>query len=561
MRVGLPIQHTPNLVQDEGSRNTKGPDASAAVMSDMVDLPVVARRLDPRSEADILDAAAIAVSINRSDEKLPAQSYSFNGPVKCRKVTGGLTNHLFEVRWDPAQNPSLDCCACLVRIFGSNTEELIAREKDNKLVQLLSQHGIGPRLFCVFDNGRVEEYINAKPIPPKCLGQRSPVDFLCLIAREVQRFHAMRDSEPDLPGHPCHPVLWDTLDKWMAAVAVLRTSNAMGPALAFLDVERLATELQWLKTVCPSQENRHGCNILLSFKASLLEQGLPLVDVKARLAGAAAAFEIVFAHNDILGGNILFNEPEKQEFETKERRLVMIDFEYADYNYCGYDLANHFCEYAGFDPKRARAFPSHQQQKDFLVEYFRAATAPHYNLANVWKRIYEQAEDVGAVAKRHEADGKKTLTASSARVVAPGSLQSGGGSTLESSPAAPSACMSESHVLDLFLDEMVRRINVFCLASDLFWGLWAVLRSQSMDPAGQAEGAQYPLPKTPSKAETARSITRTSSASSTVSLASTGSPSVQSSDTFDFLAYAQQRLVQAYPSRKREYFDEDGALR
>jgi len=30
-------------------------------------------------------------------------------------------------------------------------------------------------------------------------------------------------------------------------------------------------------------------------------------------------------------------------------KLYFIDYEYASYNYRGYDLGNHFAEYAGFD--------------------------------------------------------------------------------------------------------------------------------------------------------------------------------------------------------------------
>ena len=50
---------------------------------------------------------------------------------------------------------------------------------------------------------------------------------------------------------------------------------------------------------------------------------------------------VVFSHNDLLGANIL--QPDH------DSELVLIDFEYAEYNYRGFDLANHFNEYAGFE--------------------------------------------------------------------------------------------------------------------------------------------------------------------------------------------------------------------
>lgn len=48
---------------------------------------------------------------------------------------------------------------------------------------------------------------------------------------------------------------------------------------------------------------------------------------------------VVFAHNDLLLGNILYN--------NCDNRVIFIDYEYADYNYQAYDIGNHFAEFAG----------------------------------------------------------------------------------------------------------------------------------------------------------------------------------------------------------------------
>ena len=49
---------------------------------------------------------------------------------------------------------------------------------------------------------------------------------------------------------------------------------------------------------------------------------------------------VVFSHNDINTGNILV----KEETECREP-VVLIDYEFASYNYRGFDLANHFNEW------------------------------------------------------------------------------------------------------------------------------------------------------------------------------------------------------------------------
>jgi choline/ethanolamine kinase len=46
---------------------------------------------------------------------------------------------------------------------------------------------------------------------------------------------------------------------------------------------------------------------------------------------------VVFCHNDLQEGNILLRE--------KDQEVVVIDFEYSAYNYRGFDLANHMCEW------------------------------------------------------------------------------------------------------------------------------------------------------------------------------------------------------------------------
>lgn len=49
---------------------------------------------------------------------------------------------------------------------------------------------------------------------------------------------------------------------------------------------------------------------------------------------------VVFAHNDLLLGNILYDE-------QSETNVIFIDYEYADYNFQAFDIGNHFAEFAG----------------------------------------------------------------------------------------------------------------------------------------------------------------------------------------------------------------------
>ena len=48
---------------------------------------------------------------------------------------------------------------------------------------------------------------------------------------------------------------------------------------------------------------------------------------------------VVFCHNDLLLANVIYNEG--------KHTVTFIDYEYADYNYQAFDIANHFAEFAG----------------------------------------------------------------------------------------------------------------------------------------------------------------------------------------------------------------------
>lgn len=69
---------------------------------------------------------------------------------------------------------------------------------------------------------------------------------------------------------------------------------------------------------------------------------------------------IVFCHNDLLAANIIYN-PEIED-------VAFIDYEYGSFNYRSFDIANHFCEFAGFDCDYS-CYPSEPLQRQWIKEY------------------------------------------------------------------------------------------------------------------------------------------------------------------------------------------------
>eukprot|EP00164_Ancoracysta_twista_P009898 GFYU01014776.1.p1 GENE.GFYU01014776.1~~GFYU01014776.1.p1 ORF type:complete len:163 (+),score=46.74 GFYU01014776.1:49-489(+) len=72
---------------------------------------------------------------------------------------------------------------------------------------------------------------------------------------------------------------------------------------------------------------------------------------------------LVFSHNDVLSGNVLYDK--------SVPRVLFIDFEYGSYNPRGFDIGNHFNEWAGFDCDWAKNCPSEDQAKNFIRAYLK----------------------------------------------------------------------------------------------------------------------------------------------------------------------------------------------
>ena len=73
-----------------------------------------------------------------------------------------------------------------------------------------------------------------------------------------------------------------------------------------------------------------------------------------------AGSRTVYCHNDIHAGNFLF--------DRKNDVLTLIDYEYADYGPRAFDMANMFCEFAGFECDYTR-YPTAGLRREFYNAY------------------------------------------------------------------------------------------------------------------------------------------------------------------------------------------------
>ncbi|KAJ0238988.1 ethanolamine kinase [Hirschfeldia incana] len=225
------------------------------------------------------------------------------------RVSGGITNLLLKV--------SVKELSITVRLYGPNTDYVINRQRELQAIKYLSAAGFGAKLLGGFGNGMVQSFINARTLAPSDMRQPK---IAAEIAKELGKFHKV-----NIPG-PKEPQLWVDILKFFEKASTL----------AFEEPDR-----QKLFETISFEELHKEIIELREFTGSL---NAP----------------VVFAHNDLLSGNLMLNE--------EEERLYLIDFEYGSYNYRGFDIGNHFNEYAGYDCDYT-LYPTKEEQYHFIKHY------------------------------------------------------------------------------------------------------------------------------------------------------------------------------------------------
>lgn len=243
-----------------------------------------------------------------------------DGHLCVTTVSGGITNLLMKVS---LKDSEAEDDSVTVRIFGPNTDAVIDRKREFKATLFLSDAGFGAKLLGIFQNGMIQSFIDAQTLTPN---EMSSPRMAAHIAKEVRRLH-----EVDVPGSK-DPELWTDISKFLDKASFL--------------------------TFDDSTKQRRYTSI--SFKV-LREELQALKDMSDLLSAP-----IVFSHNDLLSGNLMYSEAKD--------KLYIIDYEYGSYNYRGYDIGNHFAEYAGFECDYS-LYPDKEMQYHFFRHYLDAQNA------------------------------------------------------------------------------------------------------------------------------------------------------------------------------------------
>jgi len=311
----------------------------------------------------------------RGWRRLPIE---YGNAVTVERLSGALTNAVYVVRPPkdytlmqrnddqgniiPIKKQPKDL---LLRIYGPNVEHLIDRENELTILRRLAAKNIGPKLLGYFDNGRFEEFLRARTLQPQDIRDASTSKQIAKRFRELHDGIDLLESERN--GGAFVFANWD---KWVDRVEKVIT---------WLD-EQVHNE-QGGKSPASPRYTRQGliCGVEWSvfrdayerYRAKLIEESGGISGIRNRL---------VFAHNDAQYGNLMMLEPEEKSPllvpTNQHKRLVVIDFEYANANTRGLEFANHFTEwcYNYHHPEQSFAcntnmYPTPEEQHRFVQAY------------------------------------------------------------------------------------------------------------------------------------------------------------------------------------------------
>ncbi|KAI9486588.1 MAG: kinase-like domain-containing protein [Benjaminiella poitrasii] len=292
--------------------NTSTNDNSSLHVDDCLNRLIEA---SPYFDIEVVNGALFEGAFKVVSRVFPTWKYEDIQFVQCKD---GITNQLVRVTYKPMD------FSVLVRAYGKGSELIIDRKQEILNIITLSSQKMSPPLYARFKNGLVYGFIKGKVSTVEELGQEKKASW---IAKKLAKWHQVKlpFEEDNIMFHNTkrQQKLWSTMYNWLEKVPE-RYEN---PAIQSMfekrfDMQKIRLELDYLIKELEKIQS-----------------------------------PIVFSHNDLLYGNIIFDE-EKEE-------ASFIDYEYGCYAFRGFDIGNHFNEFAGFECEYWR-YPT----KEFQLKWY-----------------------------------------------------------------------------------------------------------------------------------------------------------------------------------------------
>ncbi|KAL7878819.1 hypothetical protein AOLI_G00097930 [Acnodon oligacanthus] len=203
---------------------------------------------------------------------------------------------------------------------------------ESVMFAILAERQLGPKLYGIFPQGRLEQFVPSR----KLATEELRIPSICAeIAEKIATFHRMR-----MPFNKEPKWLFGTMEKYMSQVQSLTFTR----------------------------------EIHLRKFTQLMSYGLPQEMESLRCLLESTQSPVVFCHNDLQEGNILLLSGREN---MDKQKLMLIDFEYSSYNYRGFDIGNFFCEWmydyncdtSPFFKTNTNNYPTKAQQMHFFKSY------------------------------------------------------------------------------------------------------------------------------------------------------------------------------------------------
>jgi len=311
----------------------------------------------------------------------------------------GLSNKIFKVSVD---DKNVYPRQVIYREFGEGAA-ICDRKRENYIIKSLAQKEIAPIFYGADEQHRVEKFLKADELTKSDFKEK-------VNRRKLAKLMAK-----------LHNMNLEKLDKTPLFLKILQEKSLINEfkekaaredvytpvEKKFLDeINKLVTkqEIEFLKKIGPKDEKA-----------------------------------VVFSHNDLHAGNVL-------KMPGSEN-LLLIDFEYSDYNYRGYDLANLFNE--------------------TMFEYD-VATHPHYAF---YPENFPKDQELLEFIKYYLFFKK----------VKPGDVDD---DIVFNDDKYRDAYISKNHDIDQFnkdAEELLGETKICRVFSHYFWCLWAVIQSHNAD--------------------------------------------------------------------------------
>jgi len=114
--------------------------------------------------------------------------------IVIQRLNGGISNIILKISSDNLK-------PIIFRLYGKNINNLISREDEIKIYKYVSENNLAPKLLGMFDQGRIESFLEAEP-----LNDKNIYLFQDKIIQKMKQINSLKYNNKLM--------LWDRLFKW-----------------------------------------------------------------------------------------------------------------------------------------------------------------------------------------------------------------------------------------------------------------------------------------------------------------------------------------------------------